>query len=436
MMGRLFRCLAFGVLLLAGLGCGPTGALEQDPEAAREEIRRLEARLARSPADADLLRRLGALYIRTGQYAEGRDRLARAHTTDPNDPRTLFYLGLAHEYLGDETSALALYQRFADVPRRSPYRRLMQGRFRALTRELARREVQDVLAAERTLGADFASLTDTLETTTVGVFPLRYQGQDDRYAPLGRGLSELMMLDLAQIDRLRVVERVRLQALLDEQALGQTDVVDPTTAPRRGLLLGAGTVVGGTYAVVGDADVQIDVSAFDVVGGQAPPPLSASETLANLIRAEKALVLRLVESLGLELTPQEQARILVIPTENLEAFRAYSLGLLQDDAREFALAAASFEQAAALDPGFSLAQEKAAEAASLAAAGTPEAALDLAAAAEPRPEAGANPLIDARLQNLSNSLDAGLVPGTDHREGLEPDALPPLPPPLPPPDNR
>jgi len=422
------------VLAVWGISCTPTVSLQEDIADYQDEIQELEARLQRDPNDADALRDLGVIYVSTGNYEQGRAHLERARSEDPEDAKTLFYLGLAYESLQENQRALATYQRYPEVAFRSPYRDLMQGRSRVLARTLARLEVRSLLEQEAQLGDTLRAATDTLSATTVGVFPLRYQGQNARYAPLGRGLSELMTLDLAKVQRLTVVERVRLQALLDELALAQTENVDPTTAPRTGLLLGAGTVIGGTYNVLGN-DVQLDVAAYDIVADETEPPFSEQEALRNLFELEKEAVLRFLDDLGVEVTPQERARIRVIPTQNLEAFLAYSRGLLQEDARQYEQAAQSFRRAAALDPGFEAAEEAASQAESMADAGG--SLPDLLALARAMEESASGlDLVDTRMQNMGNSMDTGLIPGPDQRDGPADFLLPPPPPPPPPPDNR
>ena len=47
-----------------------------------------------------------------------------------------------------------------------------------------------------------------------------------------KGLAAMVISDLTKIKSIKVVERVRLQALLEEMKLGQTGIVDPKTAPR------------------------------------------------------------------------------------------------------------------------------------------------------------------------------------------------------------
>src|SRR4029077_14015275 len=67
------------------------------------------------------------------------------------------------------------------------------------------------------------------------------------HATPGKGVAQMLISDLAAIDTIRVVERERLQAVLDEQKLGHGGKIDSRTAARIGKLLGARYLVLGTY---------------------------------------------------------------------------------------------------------------------------------------------------------------------------------------------
>ena len=57
--------------------------------------------------------------------------------------------------------------------------------------------------------------------TTIGVLYFDYAGKNAELAPLSKGLAQMLISDLAAVDTIRVVERERLQAVLDEQKLGE-----------------------------------------------------------------------------------------------------------------------------------------------------------------------------------------------------------------------
>ncbi|HEY7235637.1 MAG TPA: CsgG/HfaB family protein [Gemmatimonadaceae bacterium] len=64
---------------------------------------------------------------------------------------------------------------------------------------------------------------------------------------LGKGIADLLINDMASNPSMRVVERDRIQSILQEQSLVQSKSIDPQTAVRLGKLLGAGYMITGGF---------------------------------------------------------------------------------------------------------------------------------------------------------------------------------------------
>ena len=418
----IFRLFSFA--LIFGLtSCTPTlfvGELS-DYE---KDIRELQGRLVKNPSDAEALRDLGSIYLRARQFAEANNYLEQAFSHNPNDPKTLFNLALANETLARRDTALRLYEKFASVPRSSPYRRLMEGRYEWLSRRILRDQMEEIAMNE-------PPDTEVVSPRIVAVFPFVYHGSDDRFAPLSRGLAELVSVDLANVEALRVVERIRLQVILDELELAESMYMDGATAPRVGRMLGAGRLVSGAFNVIGRENLRLDGSFMEVESSSLFAVDSQSDALRNLFAAEKALVFNLLNEMGIELTPTERQQIEFIPTQNIQAFLAYSRGLEEEDVGAYSLAAGFYRRAAQLDPSFTIAAARAEKAEAIAAAnrspdellGSPEA-----------PDFTALNLMMIRNGMLNEAIGGGLLPGDESRDptseaGGEVVLLPDPPPP-------
>jgi TolB-like protein len=81
----------------------------------------------------------------------------------------------------------------------------------------------------------------------IAVLYFDYTGRDEALAVLAKGLAQMLISDLAAVDGACIVERERLQALLDEMKLSRGSHFDARTASRVGRLLGARYVVLGNY---------------------------------------------------------------------------------------------------------------------------------------------------------------------------------------------
>ena len=384
----------------------------------RVSIRKMEARLRADSNDFDALQQLGIIYFQTKQYAQATEYLRRASSLDKDDPKTLFYLGMSLESQNNSTSALAVYLNYTEVSSLSPYRRLMEGRYQLLTREVIKEQMRSLIAREKELGAQVMS------PKTVAVFPLAYQGTDEKFSALGKGLSEMMIIDLGQVKGLTLVERIRVEALLAELKFGQSKSVDPATAPRVGKFLTAGRIVTGSFNVSRANQIRLDAAFYDVPNRKFPDAVSRSDALDNLFRLEKDLVFGVITQMGIKLSRVEREKIQRIPTKNMQAFLAYSKGLEKEDAGDFRGASVYYKQAVNLDANFAPAKSKAEATDALSYSGESRGST-LAAAQRieppPKPEIAGptTDLIPNRFKNLETNIGSNFVPGQDSREPAE-----------------
>lgn len=400
------------------LACAPSVRFLDDISAYEDKVKELEAKIQANPNDAEALRDLGVIYFQTRNNTQAETYLKQSYAQQPEDAKTAFYLGMTLEFQDKIQEAYSYYEKYSEVSRSSSYRKLMEGRYHRLSRDIARQELRALMQQEQTLPES------RMSEQAIAVFPLSYHGQEERFKPLGKGLSEMMIGDLGQVRQLKLLERIRLQALIEEMALSESQYADPNTAPRFGKLLGAGRFIAGSFNVLDNEQLQVDVLSWDVSRNYYPEASSESDALQNLFRLEKAVVFKVIDEMRIELTPEERDKIEFVPTQNLQAFLAYSRGLEEEDAGRFQAAGDFFRQAQQLDPNFEAAGSKAEEAESLTAAGgTPQEAVTVAQAIEPpiAPDAaaGKTDLVVDRFENLSQSVDSNFVPGQDNRKPAE-----------------
>ncbi|WP_412062073.1 CsgG/HfaB family protein [Rubrivirga sp. IMCC45206] len=406
--------LALGLAACAGPAAAPTRA-------------DLESRVAAAPDDAVALRDLGAFLALDGEYPAAIDALARALAIDGTDGHTLFLAGLVYEANGRLDQAEGAYARYLTVDAGDAYRDSLRGRLNTLVRARLRTQFATALSAE-----DSVASVDGADA--VAVLPFAYRGDDPTYNAIGRGLAEVVSVDLASIGDLPVVERIRLQALLAESELARAGVLDPATAPQTGRMLRADRLVGGEIDVQGQS-VRIESAVWQ---GALQGLETTEGGVADLLRVQKEVTLGVLASLGVVLSEQAQARLLEPETEDLLAFLLFSRGLLLEDDGDYVGADRLFGEALARDPGFGLAAQ-ARQGVSLSAASAAPPASTLAASAAPAAALGGRRLglVSQRAAALRESLGGHVVPGAETREpgveGSESGTLGPLPAPPPPP---
>jgi TolB-like protein len=191
--------------------------------------------------------------------------------------------------------------------------------------------------------------------------PFSFTGSDTSLKPLERGFAELVTTDLSRSPQLTVVERVRLQALLDELKVQLAVGVDTGTGVRAGRILQVRKMVGGSILQQGQ-QLQASAIVTDVSSTTIGRPATDQEQLDQLFALEKNIVFGLFTDLGVQLTTAERNAIEQRPTRSLQAFLAYSRGLELEDQGSFDDASRAFDNAVRLDPGFGAAVQKSQEA--------------------------------------------------------------------------
>src|SRR5205085_6335822 len=70
-------------------------------------------------------------------------------------------------------------------------------------------------------------------------------------ARIGNTATDILITELAKSGKFIVVERDRMDKILDEQKLGQTGAIDPNTAAKVGKILGLNAIVTGSISQFG-----------------------------------------------------------------------------------------------------------------------------------------------------------------------------------------
>jgi tetratricopeptide (TPR) repeat protein len=334
-------------LLFASLAGCATGGMT-----AGESVTRLEDQQKSSPSSAAVNRSLGIAYYKANRYSDARKSLETALKLDPKDGTTALYLGLSDEELGDLPAAKSAYSSYIQYGRTSRVRSQLQSRLAALTRKEIAADAKVAVQQEASLAGQ------PISPTVIAVMPLRFSGPDSSLRPLERGFADLLTTDLARSSQLTLVERSRMQALLDEIKLQKSGATDAASNVRAGKLVRAGRVVQGSLNQVGASDLRADAAVVDVTTSQIRGTANASDQLEAVFNLEKKLALDLFTQLGVALSPAERNAIEQRPTRSMQAFLAYSRGLTAEDEGRYDDAGRFFNEAVRIDPSFQSAQQK------------------------------------------------------------------------------
>lgn len=202
----------------------------------------------------------------------------------------------------------------------------------------------------------------TLKTTTapntLAVLYFHNQTGWSKLDLLQKGPALMLITDLSKIKEITVLERVKMQALVEELGLGISGLVEAKTFPRVGRLLGAQHLVGGDIVKGKMEDFQLKSDLLKVpterVFGQA---MAEGKLLSELFRMEKDLVFEIIKLLKIELLSELRKELEKPLTTSTEALFYFLQGIKYSDWGDFDKAKESHVAALNEDPGFALAAE-------------------------------------------------------------------------------
>ena len=192
---------------------------------------------------------------------------------------------------------------------------------------------------------------------TVAVLPLEQGAGSEEYAGLGSALAGMLVSDLSRVETLQLVERSRLDALMQEMELAGTGFLDPETAQELGHGVGAELLVAGGYSVVTETFL-MDARIVEVQSGSVLKAVDVQGTVEDFVTVEKDLIGALLSGLEVSLSSSARRQMLIdAPTESFPAFAAYGEGLSSQAEGRVEEAKQAFETALELDPQFTAARE-------------------------------------------------------------------------------
>ncbi len=348
-------CLA---LLLTSCGPGLTEIATDLIEQGRndEAIARMRRALVLTPDNAEYIKLMAIAHYNKKQYDETIKLLLQVLKLDDEDDQAAYYLAATYESKQDYNKAIQYYRIYNELTFFGEYKEVVETRIKLLYRQQMELEAKRALEMEQQL--DVAKVP----ANTIAVLYFENKGNKQDLNPLEKGLSEMIITDLTKVKSLKVLERIRLQKLIEEMNLSETDMVDQKTAPRLGKLLGAHRLVKGSFFELTGDKLNIDAFVTQSRTGSIDATTNISGNVQDFFRMQKDLVFKIIDEMKIKLTEEERTSILEIPTENFFAFLQFSRGLDFEDRGMYTQAFEAYSAAASADPNFSQAKTSASSA--------------------------------------------------------------------------
>lgn len=196
------------------------------------------------------------------------------------------------------------------------------------------------------------------KTVAVLYFENNSIAQRSDLEPLRKGLADMFTTELSKIDGLKVIERSRLQQMLEEMSLGMSGAVDPKTAQSVGKVLGAQILVFGSYMNMFGGKMRIDARLVETETGLTLEAEEMTGKVDKLFDMVKKLTQKIAKALQVKLTSADKQRLNNLKNVKFEAAVLYSRGLDLEDAGQLKEAAKMYLKAVKTDSGFQLAKDR------------------------------------------------------------------------------
>jgi tetratricopeptide (TPR) repeat protein len=343
----------FGILFCAGLllvsGCSTVKIAEvkMQQENYAEAIPLYQQHLAKNPDEFRIKSRLGFAYLKTGQLDAAIKTFEEVLAVAPGDPYSVLYLGLAYLNKEETGKAVTLWQGYKN--QNEPAVEAEIRRFLTLLQIAdSQRKASQALAQEQSL------MAAAPDAETYAVCYYDDLSPDKSLGAFQKALAAMVITDLSKIKSVKVVERIQMQALLEEMKLGQTGVVDAATAPRLGKLLKAENLITGSLSL---GSIQATTVLTSSSKGAVKASVTTSVEQENFYELPMNIVHGVAKALNIQLSPEESAAIGTPHTTNYKAFIYFGEALNALDAGDWTKAKDLFAKAAAEDPKFEMAKK-------------------------------------------------------------------------------
>lgn len=125
---------------------------------------------------------------------------------------------------------------------------------------------------------------------------------------LKKGLADMLITDLSNINMLTIVERDKIENILQEQKLNNSKDFDPNTASKIGKLLGAQIILtGGYFEMMGS--LRVDARFIDVQTGKILKSDGVDGESNNFFKLQKQLTWKIIKNLDIKVSGEEKSFI-------------------------------------------------------------------------------------------------------------------------------
>lgn len=161
----------------------------------------------------------------------------------PYNAAAAYHLGLFELKDNKVAEAVLQWKHYAEIDPEAAQKNGVTKQLTLMNTKAIRDEVKVLIAKEKNLSQEQP------EPNSIAVHPLINKGAE-RYQPIGKGLTAFVISDLMKVPGLKVLEREKLQTLIDEIKLSESGgLVEKNSRVRAGRIMRAEKLMIGDYLI-------------------------------------------------------------------------------------------------------------------------------------------------------------------------------------------
>jgi len=153
----------------------------------------------------------------------------------------------------------------------------------------------------------------------------------DKLDPLKKGLADMMITEMTKIKGIKVVERQRIQSIIEELNLNETDMVDKSTTQKMGKLLGAKVMLFGGFSNLFNDKLRIDIRIVRTETGETLKAEEETGELEEFLTMLQSLVKKIAADLDVKMTSEDEDRLEASKDGNFDGYVIYAQALNFED---------------------------------------------------------------------------------------------------------
>lgn len=197
------------------------------------------------------------------------------------------------------------------------------------------------------------------ERTTLAILDFSNNSLIDKekHASLSQGLAEIMITELSKVQSLRLVERQKINSLIQEMQLSQSGIISEDAGVQVGKLLGAHFLVFGSFMISFNNQIRVDIRIVEVETGVTIKAEEVTDKVAKLFDIVKKLNEKITKDLNIKLSKQDKES-LTESNISLDVISCFSKGLEYEESNRKDEAKKMYMKTLEKDPNFELAKKR------------------------------------------------------------------------------